>query len=246
MTSSINSFKTYIKTQSTALRISDIRNHKLIGKLVYSESNLAQIDFGHYNNSKITDKEIGKYFRVNRRLSSTTEQVDLLNSKISLEVKEVTPQESPILKFSRSIHGSKNFTTKLNSLTQLKRAFASKKLVHGRVVKKIKGGVLVMLLGFYAFLPSSHFLIPNASRLYRNLNIKKTKLLVTAIPLEILGIKYLTLKPGYNKKKIFLLNIVVSFRKALDTLNKHRKTLITKKLIRITKLKNCKKLKYDQ
>ena len=169
-----------------------------------------------------------------------------MNSKISLEVKEVTPQESPILKFSRSIHGSKNFTTKLNSLTQLKRAFASKKLVHGRVVKKIKGGVLVMLLGFYAFLPSSHFLIPNASRLYRNLNIKKTKLLATAIPLEILGIKYLTLKPGYNKKKIFLLNIVVSFRKALDTLNKHRKTLITKKLIRITKLKNCKKLKYDQ
>ena len=62
---------------------------------------------------------------------------------------------------------------------------------------------------------------------------------------HLLGIKYLKLKPSYNKKKIFLLNIVVSFRKALDTLNKHRKTLITKKLIRITKLKNCKKLKYD-
>jgi len=243
---SINSFKTYIKSQSTSLRIASVNNHKLKGKIISTRSNKLQIDFGHCKNSKITSSELYQCFKYNRRVPLITNQADLLNNKINFIIKEVTPQESPVLQNQILKPRSKNFTSKLNSLTQLKRAFVFKKLVHGRIIKKIRGGFLVILLGFFAFLPTSHFVIDYRNKQYKNLNIKKTKLLFTKIPLEILGIKCLKSKSIYNKSDIFFLNIVVSFRKALKTLEKHHKMLNTKKLTRIIKLKNYKNLKYTQ
>lgn len=240
MTLSINSFKIYIKTQSTSIRIFNIRNHKLKGKIISAKSNKLQIDFGHYKNSKITINELDNCFKYNRRISLLANQSDLLNNKINFILKEITPQENPILQ--NAVLKPRSFTTKLNSLTQLKRAFIFKKLVNGRIIKKIKGGFLIILLGFFAFLPTSHFVIDYRNKRDNNLNIKKTELLFSTIPLEVLGIKCLESKSILNKSNTYFLNIVVSFRKALKTLEKHHKTLNTKKLIRMTKLKNCKRL----
>lgn len=241
MVSSINSFKTYIKTQSTALRISDIRNHKVKGKIILAGSNKLMIDFGHYNNSKITTDEISQYFKANRKVPLIINQTDLLNNRINLNIKEITPQESPVLQNFALQFKSKNFTTKLNSLAQLKRAFVFKKLVHGKIIKKIKGGFLVLLLGFFAFLPTSHFIAYyNSKKRSNNLDLTKVHLLLTNIPLEILGIKCLK-----SKSNLYYLNIIVSLKKALKILEKHHKTLNTKKLVKINKLKNCKILKHN-
>ena len=243
---STNSFKTHIKFQSTLLRIASIFNHKFKGKIVSTRSNKLQIDFGHYKNSKTTSNELDKCFRYNRRVALTTNQVDLLNNKTNFVIKELTPQGSPVLENQILKPLPKTFTAKLNSLAQLKHAFVFKKLVYGRIIRKINGGFLVILLGFLAFLPASHFLTDYRNKQYKNLNIKKTKLLFIKIPLEVLGIKCLKSKPLYNSFDIYFLNIVVSFRKALKTLEKHHKTLNIKKLVQISKLNNYKNSKYIQ
>ena len=242
----INSFKTYIKAKSTLLRIPNIRNHKLKGKIISAKSNKLQIDFGHYKNSKVTINELYKRFKCNRRIPLVINQTDLLNNIINFTIKEITPQENPILQTPILKLQPANFAAKLDALTQLKRAFIFKKLVNGRIIKKVKGGFLVTLLGFFAFLPTSHFVNDYRNKKKRKsiVNIKKTKLLFNTIPLEILGIKCLKIKSIYKTKSdVCFLNIVVSFRKALKILQKHNKTLNTKKIIRVTKLKSCKKLK---
>jgi len=243
MVLSRNSFRTYVKIQSTSIRIYGIRNHKLKGKVIEIKSNKIKVDFGHYKNSKITATELSKCFKYNRKILPIPNQTDLLNNKFFFSIKEITPQENPILQSPVIDTKPKNLATKLDSLTSLKRAFIFKKLVNGRIIRRIRGGFLVVCLGVFAFLPASHFIAGYRSRQYRHVNIKKTKLLFTQIPLEILGIKCLKSKSTYTKPSYCFLNIVVSVRKALKTLEKHHKVLNTKKLVRIRKLQNCKTFK---
>jgi len=239
-----NSFRTYVKTKSTSIRIYGIRNHKLKGKIIDIKPNKIKVDFGHYKNSKITATELSKCFKYNRKILPRSNQTDLLNNKISFILKEITPQKNPILQSPVIKSKPKTLINKLDSLTLLKRAFIFKKLINGRIIRKIRGGFLVVCLGVFAFLPMSHFIAGYRSRQYKNLNIKKTKLLFTQIPLEILGIKCLKSKSTYIKPGYCFLNVVVSVRKALKTLEKHHKFLNTKKLVRIAKLKNCKEFKH--
>jgi len=236
-----NLFKAYVKTQSTLIRISNIRNHKLKGQVIAEKPNQLKLDFGHYKQSKVTTAELYQCFKYNRRIPVISDQTDILNNKINFILKERTPQENPILQSPALNPKPKDFTAKLNSITLLKQAFVLKKLIHGRIIKKINGGFLIITLGVFAFLPASHFISPYNNRRYKGFNIKRTKLLFAIIPLEILGIK--CLKSTYTKPDYYFLSIVVSLKKALKTLEKHHKLPNIKKLVRINKLKNCKNFK---
>ena len=86
----INSFKHYIKTKSTSLRIFNLYNHKLKGKIIAANSNKLKIEFGYYKESKITKIELDKFFKYNRRISfiKKKNQINLLNNKINFLLKE--------------------------------------------------------------------------------------------------------------------------------------------------------------
>ena len=63
-----NSFINYMNKHNTLFRISNIRNYRLMCKILNLKSNLALLDFGHYTDFKITFKELQKYFYYNRLL----------------------------------------------------------------------------------------------------------------------------------------------------------------------------------
>ena len=229
----INSFKNYIKNNDTLLKILDINNHKLESKVVSIKDNKSKIDFGHFAGFKITTKELSRCFKFNRRLSISKNNSNVVNKKLNFTFKEFSPSGNPLLSNSIPKNQTKNFNNKLKFLKYLRKALVYKKLINGRVIKEVKGGFIVTLLGIFAFLPKSHFVKRFGGRKNKSPNLKITRLFFNTLPLQILGIK--CLKPRYNNKKSvgYVLNLVVSFRKALHVIKRYNKRTHIKKLIKI-------------
>lgn len=230
----INSFKNYIKNNDTLLKILDINNHKLESKVVSIKDNKSQIDFGHFTGFKITTKELVRCFKYNRRLSILKNNYNIVNKKLNFTFKEFSPSGDPLLSNPISKNKIKKFDNKLKSLKYLRKALVYKKLINGRIIKKVKGGFIVSLLGIFAFLPKSHSIINygKKKRLKRP-NIKITRFFFNTLPLQILGIKCFK---RYNKNKRsvnYVLNLVVSFKKAFRVIQKYNKKTSIKKLVRI-------------
>ena len=239
-----NSFINYINQQNTVFRISNIRNYRLICKIINLKSNLYSIDFGHFSNFKITSIELQKYFGYNRLLSVLKNKKDLLNNKLSCKFIEISPKGNPIFKNLNSKIEKKNLNSKIKSLLLLKKAFTNKDVVNARIVKKVTKGFLIVILGFFAFLPNSqYFLISKKKRIKREI---KKKIFYNVIPVVILTMKYFLVKPKRLSKIGFSyeLSIVVSFRKGIKKFEERNRKYNLKKLIRISriiKLKNLNK-----
>jgi hypothetical protein len=239
-----NSFINYINQQNNLFRISNIRNYRLTCKIINLKSNLYSIDFGHFSNFKITSMELQKYFGYNRLLSVLKNKKDLLNNKLNCEFIKISPKGNPIFKNLNSKIEKKDLNNKIKSLLLLKRAFINKNVVNARIVKKVSKGFLVVILGFFAFLPNSQYFLISKKRRARS-DVKK-KIFYNVIPVVPLTMKYVLVKPKRLSKIDFNyeLNIVVSFRKGIKKFEELNRKYNLKKLIRIsriTKLKNLNK-----
>ena len=172
-----NSFINYINQNNNLFRICNIRNYRLICKIINLKSNLSTIDFGHYRNFNITFKELQKYFSYNRLLPTLKEKNDLLNNKLNCKLTEISPQGNPIFKNSISNIETVDLSTKVKSLLLLKKAFITKKIVNGRIIKKTSGGFIVAIFGFFAFLPNSHYFVKTKKKRNPRIDIKKKNIL---------------------------------------------------------------------
>lgn len=233
-----NSFINYTHKHNTLFRISDIRNHRLICKITDFKSNLSFLDFGHYDKLKLTFKELQNYFKYNRLLRICKNKNYFLKNKLNCVFKEINPQGNPILKNCISNVVSGDFKSKVVSLLHLKKIFINKKVVNGRILKKVRSGFIVALLGFFAFLPNSQYFL----RFRKKKKYANTKIFFNIIPLMILAIKYL-----HPKSKRFLktklktkLSIIVSFSKGLNNFEKFNRKVTIKKLIRIKRIEKLK------
>jgi ribosomal protein S1 len=243
------SFLNYIKTKNSLLKVSNLRDYRLKSQILKVDQNKALIDLGHYKEFKATTKELNKCFNHNRRIFDFKKD-RFAKNKINFFFKEINPQENLIFKNSFSNIKSKNFSKKVDAYQNLRKAFFEKKLVNGRIVKKVKSGFIVAILGFFAFLPKSHIQF-RFKKLKRNKNKKKLKLINTEsfvnsslrlLPLRILAIKSIKLKKNVKVRNLikYSFNILVSLRKAINTLRRYVINFNTEKLIRLKKIKKLK------
>lgn len=242
-----NSFINYINQTNNLFRISNIRNYRLICKIINLKSNLSAVNFGHYRNFNITFKELQKYFSYNRLLPIFKDKNDLLNNKLNCKLTEISPQGNPIFKNSVANIETVDLNTKVKSLILLKKAFLSKKIVNGRILKKTSGGFIVAILGFFAFLPNSHSFVKIKKKRKFRIHRAKTKKFYSVVPFTILSIRCLQVKSksGIKADLNYKLNIVVSFCEGIKNFTNFTRKIIVKKLIRIyriIKLKNLNKL----
>ena len=230
-----NSFINYMNKHNTLFRISNIRNYRLMCKILNLKSNLALLDFGHYTDFKITFTELQKYFYYNRLLPILKNKNAFVNNKLNCKFTEISPQGNPIFKNSILNVEIKDLYSKFKSLVILKKALVRKKVVIGRIVRQVKYGFLVTVLGFFAFLPNRH----NGHN-----GLKSEIFCYHAIPLRVIEMKLGKVSKGGRN----YVNIVVSFTKAKKKLLKRRRKSLINKLKesslmsnKINILKNLKK-----
>jgi len=236
-----NSFINYINKHNTLFRISEIRNYRVRCKIINFQSNLSSLDFGHFTEFKITLKELQKYFKHNRLLPILKDKNDFLNNKLDCTLREISPQGNPIFKNFISKIKLKKFESKIKSLLILKKVFANKKIVNGRIIKRIKGGFIVAILGFFAFLPNPQYFLRSRKKKVKK---KLKKIIFSQIPVKILEIKGLQFKSkGIPKTLInYELNIVISFRRGINHFKRVNRNFMIKNLICVKKLNRVKTL----
>jgi len=217
----IKKFKFYLYDKNTLLKTQQITRHPLKSKIFKTSNNNNEIDFGHFRNFKINKSEISNYFTSNRILKYNSLKNDV--SKLKLFFKEFTMEINPILKKKKLNIKKKSFNQTVESVKILRKSLFLKRLIKGRLIKKTKGGFLVSIQGFKAFLPNSQYYIN------KNSKDKKKNLFLKPILVRILAIKAIKYNFKYSKYKKpinYVLNILVSSKKPMKKLKKKAKDTI--------------------
>ena len=229
-------FENYLSKKGSEIKLASIEKYKLKSNMTNSELNNLEFKFGHFKNFKMNKNELNNYLKFNRIIKNS----NVYAKNLFLTFKEYNIENSPVLKNTNLNIKFKTLIKTYNSIMILKKSLLSKKLVKGRIVKEIKGGFIVSILGFKAFLPHSQ------SHVQKENNEQNFKLFYKPLLLRVLSIKIIKSNfPNPNSSNYFF-NIIVSSKKTMKNLKKKSKDKNIKFLNLYSKILYFKKFKFQK
>jgi len=229
-------FDNYLQKDITEIRLTSIERYKLKSSINSYKTNNLEINFGHFKNFKIKKDEAQNYYNSNRIIKNNDLTIDPNN--LFLFFKEYTLESHPILKNNNLDSKFKTLNKVHNSVKILRESLLLKKLLKGRIVKEIKGGFIVTILGFKAFLPHSQHCSQKEN------NAKDSKLLFKPILLKVLAIKVIKSTFNSSTSSDYFFNIIVSSKRPMENLRKKTENKNIKLLELSSKLSSVKQFKF--
>ena len=232
----MKTFKYYIKNKATELKVPYLEKYKLKSTPQNKKINHLELDFGHFETFKVHKDEIKSYCNYNRIFDAYSLKNNITD--LYLFFKEFSLKSHPVLKDTEYKIKQKPFKQIIKSVKVIHKSLLQKKLLKGKIIKEIKGGFIVSIAGFKAFLPNSQHCIQKDTN---NLN---SKLFFKPILVKVLSVKIV--KSTFNTSNTFnyFLNIIISSKKPMKNFKRKSKKMNIKKIKISSKLLSIKQFKF--